>query len=818
MFLVHRRVQFVIILLLGLLTAVWAPEAALGQITLQGTVTDAATGETLPSANIQIEGTYRGTITNAEGRYVLRIDSLPATVRVRYIGYEGARRRITTTSATEQDFALEPSVVQMEELIVTGEDPGMRIMRRVIEQKQQWRRQLDTWTADAYNRFTVRNDTGIVLITETQTQAFWDRQRGVEEVVQARRQTANLLEDNLPNAAALAVANLYDDNIEIAGHEMIGVTHPDALRHYRFTLDSTRAMDGQRVFDIRVEPQSQLKTGFEGHVAVLDSAYALLEAKLKPSKAFLFPPPIKAYELHFEQQFSNFDGPFWLPVDFRATHTFDIAFSGLLRFPTVRVDQVSRLTNYETNVALPDSLYLDERRVRVDSASVARVMPAPMKVGGSGDSLVAREAVVPLSAAEERAYQQIDTTDTVAQSFKPSGLLARFVKWNASDSDDEGEPREVASAAQEVGGIRIDTGFRPRLWYNRVEGLHMEGALNVVIGNRLEGTGSLGYNTAAADPVQWTYGGRAALELGGQRRTEVFGSYRYGVDRRYESAIYGRIPTSLWALAGAADYFDYLGNERWRVGIEHLFRPIESRIRLRYNEERHFSVASRTACDVLGRGQQRANPPLSKEGRLRSLSARIEIGDTDRTFGLIGRRHLILQVEHSNDAWLASDYDFTRLHAELTWHAETFFQRRLLPNALDIRAVGGTFAGTLPLQQVGIVDASLEPVGVFGTLRTRSGPPYQGEQYVGVFWEHSFRTVPFELLGLDRAARRGYNLIVHGGHARTWLGRSDLPVAEGAHHELGVSFSGLFDLLRVDFTKRLDAPGLTIRVGVARLF
>ena len=62
--------------------------------TLRGRVVDAETGAPLPQANLRIADTYQGTITNVDGRYTLRLDSLPATVLVRYVGYESAQRRI----------------------------------------------------------------------------------------------------------------------------------------------------------------------------------------------------------------------------------------------------------------------------------------------------------------------------------------------------------------------------------------------------------------------------------------------------------------------------------------------------------------------------------------------------------------------------------------------------------------------------------------------------------------------------------------------------------------------------------------------------
>lgn len=89
---------------------------------------------------------------------------------------------------------------------------------------------------------------------------------------------------------------------------------------------------------------------------------------------------------------------------------------------------------------------------------------------------------------------------------------------------------------------------------------------------------------------------------------------------------------------------------------------------------------------------------------------------------------------------------------------------------------------------------------------------------LGVFWEHNFRTVPFELIGWRWAAERNIGLIVHGGHGRTWFGdRTLLDYApqyiDGFRHELGMSINGLFDWFRLDFSKRLDAPGFFVSVG-----
>ncbi|MDZ7772966.1 MAG: hypothetical protein U5K31_09540 [Balneolaceae bacterium] len=51
-----------------------------------------------------------------------------------------------------QDFRLKRSVRELGRLVVTGEDPAVRIMREVIRRKQIWRANLENYQAEAYTR------------------------------------------------------------------------------------------------------------------------------------------------------------------------------------------------------------------------------------------------------------------------------------------------------------------------------------------------------------------------------------------------------------------------------------------------------------------------------------------------------------------------------------------------------------------------------------------------------------------------------------------------------------------------------------------
>lgn len=69
------------------------PLLAQGQITLQGRVVDMG-GVPLPGANILQVSTLKGTSTDANGRFTLQVDSLPAYLLVTFVGYTPETLRV----------------------------------------------------------------------------------------------------------------------------------------------------------------------------------------------------------------------------------------------------------------------------------------------------------------------------------------------------------------------------------------------------------------------------------------------------------------------------------------------------------------------------------------------------------------------------------------------------------------------------------------------------------------------------------------------------------------------------------------------------
>ncbi len=86
------------------------------QMTVSGTVTDAADGMPLPGVTVAVKGTTLGTITTPDGQYSLNVEN-GQTLVFSFIGYKSQEIIVANTSI---NVGLEEDVIGMEEVVVIG--------------------------------------------------------------------------------------------------------------------------------------------------------------------------------------------------------------------------------------------------------------------------------------------------------------------------------------------------------------------------------------------------------------------------------------------------------------------------------------------------------------------------------------------------------------------------------------------------------------------------------------------------------------------------------------------------------------------------
>jgi TonB-linked SusC/RagA family outer membrane protein len=87
------------------------------EIEIKGKITD-ANGSPLPGATVMIEGTLKGTTTDSDGKYLIKVPDNKSKLKFSFMGYETLT--ITVNDKTELNVVLEESATALDEVVVTG--------------------------------------------------------------------------------------------------------------------------------------------------------------------------------------------------------------------------------------------------------------------------------------------------------------------------------------------------------------------------------------------------------------------------------------------------------------------------------------------------------------------------------------------------------------------------------------------------------------------------------------------------------------------------------------------------------------------------
>lgn len=102
---------------------------------IRGYVKDAKTGESLPYANISVEGTTRGSTTNTDGYFIIVNEPVGTTaLLVRYIGYTPIRIEFENKPGVEiLQVKLNPMVLEIEGVTITAEAEMMQATEEISQ-------------------------------------------------------------------------------------------------------------------------------------------------------------------------------------------------------------------------------------------------------------------------------------------------------------------------------------------------------------------------------------------------------------------------------------------------------------------------------------------------------------------------------------------------------------------------------------------------------------------------------------------------------------------------------------------------------------
>ncbi len=108
-------------------------ESAAAKFFISGKITDAESGEPLPYATIGISHRGRGTVTNFNGDFILRIsgECLEDTLSVSYVGYVNRRMPVRSLPGNHMIISMDRDFIPIPEIIIRAQDP-LLIIRKTV--------------------------------------------------------------------------------------------------------------------------------------------------------------------------------------------------------------------------------------------------------------------------------------------------------------------------------------------------------------------------------------------------------------------------------------------------------------------------------------------------------------------------------------------------------------------------------------------------------------------------------------------------------------------------------------------------------------
>ncbi len=148
-----------------LLCSLFACHYVQAQITVKGKLTDAATGEGIPFANVYLASNNQiGTNSDFDGYFTLKAPNMQDSIVVGYVGY-ATRAKVVSSAKNEAgiyilNFQMEANSSQLATVVLTsGEDPAYPIMRKVVAAKDKHdKRKLPQYEQEVYTKIELDID------------------------------------------------------------------------------------------------------------------------------------------------------------------------------------------------------------------------------------------------------------------------------------------------------------------------------------------------------------------------------------------------------------------------------------------------------------------------------------------------------------------------------------------------------------------------------------------------------------------------------------------------------------------------------------
>lgn len=806
------------------------------QTVVKGKVTDAASGDPIPFANVIFANTTIGETTDFDGNFTIRTSTPGDTLVASYIGYKFKKKIVSKGKEQVINFQLDEDVTNLQEVVfLAGENPAFEILRKVVRNKSDNdKRKLSAYEYETYTKIEIDVDNissklrkKRVMKKITQVLDSIDRIAGedgkpilplfISESVSKYyfRDNPQLKHENILKSKVSGVGvedgtlvtqlvgssfqeyNFYQNWLNIVGKEFVSPIADGWRIYYDYDLTDSLYVGEDYCYRLDFFPRSPQDLAFTGTIWITKKDFALkqIDASVGKQANLNFVEKIR-----IQQELAPTpEGP-WIPVKNRVlidVSELTNASAGMLaKFYTSN-------KNITTNKPRPPSFY-ERPIVLAEDARIEEDEPYWDEVRHE-----------PLSETEKNVYKMIDTLQNIPVVKTYTDII-----------------KIVVDGYYDAGKVSIGP-YVGLFAYNNIEGLRLQGGFktNEHFSDKWVLRSQLGYGfgdekvkySAAVRHIfsrtRWTtLDVRARRDIG-----------RVGVDDEQLADSYLFLAAQRWGKFRRGYYFDEA-----RVNFQReLFKGFTQRAAFRY-----LTFDPTFSFGYVARPEDPATPIQSSfetsELILESRYARDELfiqnGNERISLGTTKWPIISMRYTRGFSGIGESDFEYTKLRL--------MFSKRIRFGPLGVgtlNLMGEYVFDPIPYPLLSPHLGNQTPIYTSVTYNMMNYSEFVSDRYAGLQYQHHFEGLLLNRIPLMRKLKLrtvGTANVIYGGMSS--MNKKLVPDAETypdlqavgflergkPYVEMGYGIENIFKFFRVDFVHRLtyldnpDAPKFKVLFSV----
>jgi len=730
-----------------------------------GKVTDSETGEPLPYCNISISGTYRGTTSNLDGIYKLKLHSGKYALLFQYMGYKSETVEIELVLQNLLlDIKLHPQVLPMNAITVYANQKSEAelLILKASKRKRKSLQFIKDYSCNSYTKTSYKSSvkkTAYGGIFETFSELYFNAPNKWHKVLLSQRQTANI-----PKSVNYVSSNTFldinADKIHLGKKTIVGPTAPDAIAYYSYEILDTLYQDNNRIFKIKFSPKNENLPAMSGELYLVDKYFIInhIDAALNEECNY------DVFEnIHIIQRYKALNDSIYLPNYSLRESNFVIDIPG---FPTL----LMKKENFRENCIVNS----DKNKIAPDDKTVE------IRNTISFDSIPMH--IPPLTVDEKNGYSKLDS---IVHHNKKLYFFTRLVKLINYYAFLKSQP---------IGD------FSDFFHFNRVEGIF--GGASIDTKEYLEFISlKAGYGYGTQDEKSKYYicpslrfkNRKIALKF-------TFGYYNR-LEKREQTEEYPIWLNSFESIFNNFDYFDYYYTKGNTIDLDFKFGRLQ--FNTSYINEKHSSAYKNINYALFKQNQFIDNPAILA-GRFVGPSIKVKYSNIAYLESSLSKRLIpnqnFTELDFSVDAGLknwGSDVDFYKYQLMLFFRKNTYYK-----GFFDISFLIGTSTGNLPLQKYFEVESGFSGYERFKAFSTLDQNTYIGTNKFALYIEHNFHNSIFRLSRIPLINKIPWelSLIYNTG----WAGNKKINklIFDDFYSEAGFGLNKIFNLLKFEFIWR----------------